>query len=193
MVSAEDLIDNYVLPNSAQHQRKVERLGAKQRRDYLAQRQELREAFVQQYSQRQIGRAAHSHTELFRLYLIERNRQSAHHHLLRAFELCDDLLSDPIEYRCPDIDSQSSSAYCEWMGHDDDERHSSRYKHRGAAAAGSGVGTADSSPVRPPALVGDGARVRTKMQIFAHEVLREYIVSLETRRRPSVCVYVSRS
>ena len=181
MVSAEDLIDNYVLPNSAQHQRKVERLGAKQRRDYLAQRQELREAFVQQYSQRQIGRAAHSHTELFRLYLIERNRQSAHHHLLRAFELCDDLLSDPIEYRCPDIDSQSSSAYCEWMGHDDDERHSSRYKHRGAAA------------VRPPALVGDGARVRTKMQIFAHEVLREYIVSLETRRRPSVCVYVSRS
>ncbi len=170
IISAQDLIDNHILPNSAQHQRKVERLGAKQRREYLAKRKALRDAFVKQYRQRQLGRAVHSHAELFRLYLIEHNRQSARRHLLRSFELCDDLEIGPMEYCCPDIDSYSSGEYCEWTGHDDDEWHSSRHKNRGAA----GGGAADS---RAPAVVGDGARLRTKMQIFAHGVLREFIVS----------------
>ena len=79
------------LPHTPEHVRKLERLGAKQREEYLAKRKSLRDALVEEEDNQRRIRALFSHAYLFRLYIFaEVNYSRAHLHMRESFRCCQD-------------------------------------------------------------------------------------------------------
>ena len=77
------------LPNTPEHFRKVERLGAIQRGEYLARRKSLRDALLEEENNERRIRSLFSHAYLFRLYIFaDINYSRSHLHMRESFRCC---------------------------------------------------------------------------------------------------------
>lgn len=100
-VPADAYVDNQLLPYTEQVRRKVERLGTKQRREYLEQREQKRKELLDRENNIRRVRAIAAHCLLFRLRLfplamvvlhdepnLHAQYTEAHKHLMEAFANC---------------------------------------------------------------------------------------------------------
>ena len=87
MIPAEVIVDTYMLPEDAQHKRKVERYSRKPLQDYLEDRARKREKLIFEETERQRLCAIVSYAQMVRLYLILQKYRESQAALASAFEL----------------------------------------------------------------------------------------------------------
>ena len=88
VIPADKYIDNTKLPVTTKHIRKLERLGSKQRQEYLDKRAALRSELLEYENALRRVRSMFSHCYLFRLLIFaEINYDNAHFHMREAFRL----------------------------------------------------------------------------------------------------------
>ncbi len=85
------IVDTLYLPNNLHLQRKLERMSDFHRKQYLIRREQLRQQYIYEESERQRIRARYAHCQLYYLYALIPSVQDlwkAFDNLQRAFSLC---------------------------------------------------------------------------------------------------------
>lgn len=177
------MVDEYLLPDTVTHQRKLARLGKQQLEAYVSNRNYLRSLYIIELEQYQHRREHDIHCEMFRLHLMLGDLDKAHKSLLAAFDIVDKIVPEVMEMQSPPLEQfvqlDKKSTPCEWRGRDDDDMLRSGGGATNFSAA-HGVRQLSIQKYRkePRRTVGDQSRVRMYTLLFMHEVLKALLVRL---------------
>jgi hypothetical protein len=180
-VDSVGIVDQYFLPDTTMHQRKLSRLGKQHLEAYLSNRSHLRSLYSHELDQYQLRREHDIHCELFRLRLMLGDLEGSHRSLLAAFDTVDSIAPEVIEMQSPTLDQFVSldrkPTPCEWRGREDDD----------TLRAGGGLANFSAAHSvrqlslqkyrrKPLRVLGDQRRIRMYTLFFAHEVFMALLV-----------------